>query len=96
MRKTGLRQLVGCWKIMEMRLPRISSISGSESAARSLPSKKTAPSTIFPEAGSRRMMESEVTLLPLPDSPTSPMIWPGSMAKSTPLMACTTPSSVKK
>ena len=40
------------------------------------------------------MIESDVTLLPLPDSPTSPMIWPGLMEKSTPLMACTTPSSV--
>ena len=40
------------------------------------------------------MIESDVTLLPLPDSPTSPMTSPGRMTKSTPLMAWTTPSSV--
>ena len=40
------------------------------------------------------MIESEVTLLPEPDSPTRPITSPSRIVKSTPLTACTTPSSV--
>ena len=42
------------------------------------------------------MIESAVTLLPQPDSPTSPTVWPSSMSKVTPSTARTSPSLVKK
>ena len=77
--KTGLRQLVGCWKIMDIWLPRILTISSSGSFTRSRPLKSTSPATILPEAPSSRMIEREVTLLPLPDSPTRPITSPSRM-----------------
>src|SRR5215475_14456595 len=55
------------------------------------------PSTMRPGGcGMSRMIESAVTLLPQPDSPTTPSVSPLSMWKSTPSTARTTPSSVKK
>ena len=44
----------------------------------------------------RRMTESAVTLLPLPDSPTIPSVRPSPSSRSTPSTAGTTPRSVKK
>ena len=41
--KTGFRLLVGCWKIMLIRLPRSLRISRSRSVSRSRPSKRTEP-----------------------------------------------------
>ena len=74
--KTGLREVIGSWKIMEISLPRTSCISSSLDSARSRPSNQTRPATIRPVRGSSRMMESAVTLLPQPDSPTSPSVVP--------------------
>src|SRR5207249_2616333 len=45
--------------------------------------------------GIRRMMESEVTLLPQPDSPTRPSVLLSPISKLTPSMARTSPSGVK-
>src|SRR5439155_14155750 len=45
--------------------------------------------------GMRRMMESEVTLLPQPDSPTRPSVLLSLISKLTPSMARTSPSGVK-
>jgi hypothetical protein len=42
------------------------------------------------------MMERAVTLLPLPDSPTIPIVSPGSSENETPSTALTTPSWVLK
>ena len=42
------------------------------------------------------MIDSAVMLLPQPDSPTTPSVWPSSIAKVTPSTALTTPSWVKK
>src|ERR671926_663724 len=42
------------------------------------------------------MIESEVTLLPLPDSPTIPIVSPASSENDTPSTALTTPSWVLK
>src|SRR5439155_26636571 len=46
--------------------------------------------------GIRRITDSAVTLLPEPDSPTTPSVSPLLMWKSIPSTARTTPSSVKK
>ena len=89
---TGFSEDVGCWKIIEIRSPRISRISSSVSLSRSLPSKITSPSSTTPGGATRRMIESEVTLLPQPDSPTRPRISPRRTAKSTPVTALTVPS----
>ncbi len=42
------------------------------------------------------MTDDAVTLLPQPDSPTSPTVWPGLMEIETPSTARTMPSKVKK
>ena len=42
------------------------------------------------------MMDSEVTDLPHPDSPTKPMVWPLPTEKVIPSTALTAPMSVKK
>src|SRR5262249_41365111 len=44
----------------------------------------------------RRMMESDVTLLPHPDSPTTASVSPAATENDTPSTARTTPSRVKK
>ena len=69
---TGLSEVMGSWKIIEISLPRIFLISPCESVARSRPLKRIRPATMRPGgSATRRRMESAVTLLPLPDSPTT-------------------------
>jgi hypothetical protein len=46
--------------------------------------------------GLRPMIDRQVTLLPEPDSPTIPSVWPFSTEKETPSTALTIPSSVRK
>ena len=83
--KLGLSEVIGSWKIMASRLPRRSCICRSGSAASSRPSKATEPDMRVPASGSSRMMESAVTLLPQPDSPTMPSVRPRHSEKLTPL-----------
>ena len=74
---TGFSEVMGSWKIMAMRLPRRSRISSSLIFNRSCPSKMTSPPVILPGGlGIKRMTESDVTLLPDPDSPTRPSVSP--------------------
>src|SRR2546425_2898965 len=55
-----------------------------------------APFTILPGGiGMSRMSERAVTVLPQPDSPTSPSVSPAASSKDTPSTARTTPSRVK-
>src|SRR5688572_28292406 len=55
------------------------------------------PPTMRPGGdATRRMMESDVTLLPHPDSPTTASVSPGATEKETPSTARTMPSRVKK
>ncbi|MGY3120698.1 hypothetical protein ACVWXQ_004635 [Bradyrhizobium sp. S3.14.4] len=67
---TGLRLVIGSWKIMATSLPRTSVMLASDSVSRSRPASVTRPSTRPLSFGMSRMMESAVTLLPEPDSPT--------------------------
>ncbi|MGY3425852.1 hypothetical protein ACVWZW_006356 [Bradyrhizobium sp. F1.13.4] len=67
---TGLRLVIGSWKIMAMSLPRTSFMLASGSVSRSRPASRTLPSTRPVSFGMSRMIESAVTLLPEPDSPT--------------------------
>ena len=75
---TGLSDVIGSWKIIEMSRPRIWRISSSLRSRRFRPSKRTVPAlmrAVF--GGSRRMTASADTDLPDPDSPTMATISPG-------------------
>ena len=93
-RYTGFRLVMGSWKIIEICAPRICSISDSVAASRSLPSNVMEPPATWPGSWRSRMMDSEVTLLPDPDSPTTARISPGSTSNETPFTARTTPLRV--
>ena len=93
----GFSDVIGSWKIIATWRPRTSSSWRSLSFVRSLPSNMTEPSTILAGGlGIRPMIESAVTDLPQPDSPTIPSVLPFSTWKETPSTAWTTPSRVKK
>ena len=67
---------------MPMRSPRMARIFSGERLSRSWPSNMMRPpKTRDGGLGSRRMIDMAVTLLPQPDSPTSPMVLPASSAK---------------
>ena len=72
---TGLSDVIGSWNTIAMSLPRTFRICADESLRRSCPSKTTSPSTILPGgSGISPMIESALTLLPQPLSPTMPTI----------------------
>ena len=80
---TGFNEDSGSWKIIARSRPRRSRMSSSGSPSRSVPSKSTRPVIVAPRLGSSRMMASDVTDLPQPDSPTSPTVCPGATWKLT-------------
>ena len=95
-RKTGFSEVIGSWKIIEISLPRTFPSSRSESFVSSRPSKTIRlPGSMRPRSSSRPMIESAVTDLPLPDSPTTPSVPPAWSSKSTPSTARITPASVE-
>ena len=93
----GFSDVIGSWKIMPIRFPRIARISLSGSLSRSLPSKITSPPAMRPGGlGMSRMIDRLVTDLPEPDSPTMPSVSPRNTSNDTPSTALTTrPSSSK-
>src|SRR6266542_5027384 len=94
---TGFNDVIGSWKIIEMASPRTLRISASGSSSRSRPSKITRPPTVRPGGDAiRRRIDSDVTLLPQPDSPTTASVSPRPTENDTPSTARTTPSRVKK
>ena len=95
--KTGLRLVMGSWKIMAISPPRTLRISSSDSVSTSLPSSVMVPLGILAGGiSSRRMTVSAVTDLPQPDSPTMPMDPPRGTPKLTPSTARTVPSMTSK
>ena len=86
---SGLSAVIGSWKIMPMRAPRMARISRSESAVSSLPSKWIVP--VVSAASTRRRIESAVIDLPDPDSPTRPNFSPRAMANETSLTTVEVP-----
>ena len=76
-RVTGFRQLIGSWKIIAISRPRIARSSPPGSPSRSRPSNR-APRrrSTRPGSGTSPSSERQVTLLPEPDSPTSPIVSP--------------------
>jgi hypothetical protein len=94
---TGLRLVIGSWKIMAMRWPRMARIASAGNLVSSWPSKAIEPPTMRPvSAGSSRRIDSAVTDLPQPDSPTMPNVSPAARSKEMPSTARTMPSAVKK
>jgi len=92
-----LRDVIGSWKIIEISLPRTSRNSSSVAVARSRPSNRIRlPGSIRPGSSMSRMIDSEVTVLPQPDSPTTPSVRPASTVRSTPSTARITPARVAK
>src|SRR5436190_12261444 len=92
----GLSEVMGSWKIIEMRSPRTARMRAGGSLSRSSPSKRISPAAMRPGRETSPMIESAVTLLPHPDSPTSPSVRPGSSVKLTPSTAWIVPASVVK
>ena len=94
---TGLRLVIGSWKIMAMSLPRTRRISASLKERKSRSPSMIEPATILPGgSGTRRISESAATVLPEPDSPTMHNVLQESTPKLTPFTAFTTPAWVKK
>src|SRR5262245_37274370 len=93
----GFSDVIGSWKIIAISRPRTSSSRFSDSFVRSRPSNSIEPDTISAGGfGSRPMIDSAVTDLPQPDSPTMPSVSPLSTEKLTPSTARTAPSRVMK
>src|SRR5262249_11309960 len=97
MLSTGLSEVIGSWKIIEMSLPRTARICASSSLMRSRPSSSITPETIRPGgSGMSRITESAVMLLPQPDSPTIASVSRGRSVKERSSTALMMPSRVKK
>ena len=75
---TGLRLVIGSWKIIAILRPRSARIASFGSVVSSWPSKRIEPPTMRPVSGAiSRRIDSAVTDLPQPDSPTMPSVSPG-------------------
>src|SRR5688572_18515761 len=93
----GLSEVIGSWKIIDSWSPRRSRMRCAGTLSRSSPSNSTSPATMRPGGcGTRPMIESAVTLLPQPDSPTMPRVRPRPRLRSTPSTARTSPRSEAK
>ena len=74
---TGLSEVIGSWKIIAISLPRIARISASRQLEQvAAVEEDLALDDPARRIGIRRMIESAVTLLPQPDSPTTPSVSP--------------------
>ena len=94
---TGLRLVIGSWKIIAMSLAaQVADRRPRPASTRSWPSNMTR-AALDPAGGlgSSRMIARLVTLLPQPDSPTSPRRSPSSTSKVTPLTAWIVASCVR-
>src|SRR5688572_16303629 len=93
---TGFSDVIGSWKIMPISRPRTLRISYSDRSRRLRPLNMIRPDTMRP-AGSEtsRMIDSAVTLLPQPDSPTSATVSPSCTSQLTPSTARTSPLDVE-
>ena len=93
---TGFSEVIGSWKIIDISSPRMARSSPGFAVSRSLPFQSASPLEIVFRFALSPMIVRQVTLLPLPDSPTIPSVWPFSTEKVTPSTALTTPSWVWK
>jgi hypothetical protein len=75
--RTGLSEVIGSWKIIEISRPRRSRIRSSSSINKSRPSKRMRPCGMRAVRGNSRITPNPDTDFPEPDSPTSATISPG-------------------
>ena len=94
--KTGFNDLIGSWIMRPILLPQTLLISPSVSWSKSSPSRTILPETMIPGGiGTRRIIDSIVTDLPEPDSPTIPRVSPFRRVKLIPSTALTVPKRVR-
>ena len=94
---TGLSEVIGSWKIIDILPPRSLRRSSAESRSTSRSPNSTASASTLPGGlGTSPMTESDVTLLPQPDSPTRPIVRPRGTLKLMPSTARNRPRSVAK
>ena len=80
--RVGFSEVIGSWKIIAISSPRTSSSFFSEASSGRGPRSAPSPPTIFAGGfGIRPMIDSAVTDLPQPDSPTMPSVLPASSEK---------------
>jgi hypothetical protein len=97
MENTGFRLLIGSCRIIATCLPRSRCISRALFVKRSSPSSRTWPPRMRAAGrGVSRKIERHVMLLPEPDSPTRPSVWPSPTAKDTPSTALIVPQRVTR
>ncbi len=84
--KRGLSDAYGFWNTTWMRF-RIGSSSAFDSASRSRPSKIALPPAGPPLGSCRRSSVRPSVVLPEPDSPTTPSVWPARSLKVAPRTA---------
>ena len=92
--KTGLRDMVGSWKIMDRPEPRSCLISASFIFSTSFPLKKISPVGIRLLSDRIRKIDLTVVVFPQPVSPTMDTFSPASTVKFTPLRTFTIPAYV--
>jgi hypothetical protein len=92
--RTGFSAVMGSWKIMLMRLPRMLRISASDKRRRSRSSKAMLPAVRTGGSVISLRIDIAVTDFPEPDSPTIARVSPSSTENETPSTARTTPSRV--
>ena len=86
---------MGSWKTIAISFPRISRISLSLKVRRSQPSNMISPSKrTEPSLARISIMVRDKTLLPEPDSPTMPRVFPRSKENDTPSTARAMPLGV--
>ena len=91
--KAGLRLVVGSWKTIATSLPRTFSSWRGGSRRRSRPLSTMEPDAVRTVAPVRPRMASPVSVLPLPDSPTSPSVSPLAMPSERSVMTGTSAPS---
>ena len=82
--KTGFSAVIGSWKISAISAPRTARISGSRQRQQVASLEEDAARRRSRPGGcTSRMIDSAVTDLPLPDSPTRPSVSPARISKLT-------------
>ena len=76
MRRTGFSVIIGSWKIIATLRPRIVRQVASLAPTSSCPASLIEPATMRPGGSISPMIARPVTVLPEPDSPTSPITSP--------------------
>src|SRR5881628_2044760 len=92
--RTGFREFIAPWKMIEMSFQRTFRIRMSEALMRSRPRNTIEPEMILPLYGRRRIRARAVVVFPHPLSPARPRASPSSRSNETPSTACTGPDSV--